>query len=259
MIKTTKSLTIRVLTMLILCLFLLPSSLVKAETTTTTYVDDTADLFSDSEESTLTSKIIELKAKYNMDIVILTVPDRGYQSATGFINDYVDERCDKKELSEDLVIAFRDVNDRWLEIRGYEKAETYITENRANAIIDEMTDDIRQDHYYDGFLIFLDEVDTYLGVNPNPLTWTWVQLLIGLAIGGIITAVMVSHSSGKVTTTNRTYLDTQHSGIVAKRDTYLNTTVRRVKIESSSSSSGHSGGHSVSSGGRSSSGAGRRV
>ncbi len=223
------------------------------------YVDDQAGLLTSSEIETLNQKILSIQKKYDFDVVILTVPSRDTYSATKYINDYVDERMDHKEISENLVICFRDVEDRWLEIRGYEKAQTYITEARANSIIDEMTPDIRKDEYYDGFLVFLEEVDHYLGIHPNPLTWTWVQLLIGCVIGAIITVVMVSHSGGKVTTTNRTYFDAAHSGLVARRDTYLTTTVHRVKIQTSSGGGSGGGGRSISSGGRSSSGAGRRV
>lgn len=259
MIKYKKSLIACILTLILACLSLVSAKQAFASEEKT-YVDDQAGLLTSSEKETLNQKILSLKKKYDFDIVILTVPSRDTYSATTFINNYVDKRANNNEISDNLVICFRDVEDRWLEIRGYEKAETYITEGRANSIIDEMTPDIRRNEYYDGFLVFLEEVDHYLGIHPNPLTWTWVQLLIGLAIGGIVTIIMVSQNDGKVTTNNRTYLDAANSGLVAKRDTYLTTTVHRVKIETSSGGGGsRGGGRSISSGGRSSSGAGRRV
>jgi uncharacterized protein len=135
-------------------------------------------------------------------------------------------------------------------IQAYGKADTYITSNRIDTILDNMTSDFSQDLYFDAFLIYLEDLDTYLNKHPNPLTWTWVQVLIGLLIGGIITAIMVSNSKGKVTTNSRTYLDQENSGLVAKRDMYITTTVRRIHKPKPSSGGGGGTGRSHSSGSR---------
>ncbi len=234
------------------------SLLVNAAAVSSTYIEDDADIFTVNEEEILTKKMKSLQKKYDMDIIILTVDGLNGHSAKRYIDDYVDAHCDAGLLSEDVVISLRDIEDRWIEIRGYGKAMTYITDTRVDTILDDMTSTLRQDKYYDAYSIFLDDVDTFLGRHPNPLTWTWVQAIIGLVIGGIITAVMVSHSKGKVTTDSRTYLDQANSGLVAKRDMYITTTVRRIHRPQSSSGSS-SGGGGRSSGGRSSSGGGRRI
>lgn len=226
---------------------------VNAAAVTDIYIEDQADIFTPSQEEALTKEMKRLQEKYDMDFVILTTNGRGGYTAKQVIDNYVDFHCDLNILSEDVVISLRDVNDRWIEIRGYGKGETYITDSRVDRILDNMTPDLLADRYYDAYSVFLDNVDTYLNRHPNPLTWTWVQILIGLAIGGMITASMVYHSKGKITTHFRTYLDKENSGLVARRDIYIRTTVSRTKIQSSSSGGGRSGG------GRSSSGGGRRI
>jgi uncharacterized protein len=105
----------------------------------------------------------------------------------------------------------------------------------------------------------------------NVLYKTWFQLLAAIIIGVITVAIMASRSGGRVTTNNHTYLNEGNSGLVARRDDYISTSVTKVKrpepnnttnTTSHGSFSGggrSSGGGGVSSGGRSHSGGGRRV
>lgn len=96
---------------------------------------------------------------------------------------------------------------------------------------------------------------------------TGFQLLAAVIIGVIVVAIMASRSGGSVTTNNRTYLNEGNSGITARRDDYIRTSVTKVKRpepntnHNSNSNRGFrsSGGGGVSSGGRSHSGGGRRV
>lgn len=256
---TFKSIT-KIVTSLLLFAFIIGTVFhldplqVKAAAKSDIYIDDQADLFTSTEEDDLTSKMKKLQNKYETDMVILTMDGRNGLSAKQVIDDYVDAHCDDGTLSEDVVISLRDVSDRWIEIRSYGKAETYITNSRVDTILDDMTPELKADNYYDAYLTYLDDVNTYLGKHPNPLTWLWVQLLIGLGLGAIITFVMVFNTRGKITTNSHTYLDQQHSGLVAKRDMYVTTTVKRTHIPKSSGSSG-----GRSSGGRSSSGGGRSI
>jgi uncharacterized protein len=262
MIKLSKQKAFsRILTFLVLQVLILGAVVnlngvqVKAAAVTSTYIEDDADIFSDHEEEILTKEMKSIQKTYDMDVVILTVDGLNGQSAKGYIDDYVDAHCDAGLLSEDVVIALRDIDERWIQIRGYGKTMTYISDSRIETMYDDMTATLRVDNYYDAFSIFLDDVDSYLGRHPNPLTWTWIQVLLGLAIGGIITAVMVSQSKGKVTTDSRTYLDQANSGLVAKRDMYITTTVRRIHRPQAPSGGG-GGGRSA--GGRASSGGGGR-
>ncbi|WP_312369294.1 TPM domain-containing protein [Lachnoclostridium sp.] len=109
--------------------------------------------------------------------------------------------------------------------------------------------------------------DTQRQFVENVLYKTWFQLLAAIIIGVITVAIMASRSGGRVTINNHTYLNEGNSGIVARRDDYISTSVTKVKrpepnhtTNTSSSGGGRSsGGGGVSSGGRSHSGGGRRV
>lgn len=244
------------LVVIILCFAFLPASKVTAEEAPISFVDDGADLFTEAEESKLAEKIQKIQNKYDADVVIVTVEDRGYISATQYVEDYVDLNCDLDNFKENVTILFIDEADRFVEIQGYGVCETFINNNRVDSILDDIEDDLHVDSYFEACYTALREISNYYGSNPNPLTWTWLHALVALIVGAIVTIVMVANSKGKVTTTSRTYLDNEHSGLVAKRDMYVTTTVHRTRIQSSSSSGGRSGG-GRSSGGRSHSGGGR--
>lgn len=227
----------------LLCFSFLPDAKVLAESTYP-FVEDDADLLTDSEEKALSEKIEAIRKKYNADVVILTADDLGWRYTTQYIEDYYDTMYAQGKINENATILYIDISDRTLEIQGYGACEEFISPSRGDNIRDAMGDELHYNNFYEGYLIGLNKVSTYLGRNPNFLTWTWLHLLVALIIGTIVTIVMVSHSKGKVTTSSRTYLDQAHSGLTAKRDIYLNTTVRKVRIESSSSGGSHSSGRS---------------
>ncbi len=252
--RYTRSFTFLII--FILCLAFLPTTSVMAKEAPVSFVDDGANLFSEEEELKLSVKIQAIQKKYDADVVILTVEDRGPISSTRYVENYIDENCDLGRFKENVTILFIDKLDRYVEIQGYGNCEYFINNDRIDSILDDIEVDLHFDEYFDACTTALHEISYYYGLNPNMLTWTWLHAVVALIIGAIVTIVMVSHSKGKVTTNSRTYLDTAHSGLVAKRDMYVTTTVRRTRIQSSSSGGSRSGG-GRSSGGRSHSGGGR--
>ena len=85
----------------------------------------------------------------------------------------------------------------------------------------------------------------------------WVQLIAALIIGGIAVSVMAVKSGGVMTVNADTYLDSRYSGIRARRDDYIRTSVTKRKKPKPSEGGGSSGGGQVSSGGHSHSSRGR--
>ncbi len=238
----------------IMCLAFLPASNVMAKEAPVSFVDDGADLFTEEEELKLSARIQAIQKKYDADVVIYTVEDRGNISSETFVERYVNTNCDLGRFKENVTILFIDEFDRYVEIQGYGVCEEFINNDRIDSILDDIETDLHFEEYFDACSTALHKISYYYGKNPNFLTWTLLHALVALIIGAIVTFVMVSHSKGKVTTNSRTYLDTAHSGLVAKRDMYITTTVKRTRIQSNSS--GRSGG-GRSSGGRSHSGGGR--
>lgn len=254
MIKQRKSnyLTLMILFVLSLCFIPSVAVFAKANTPATEFIIDDLDLFTEEQEQTLNKKAKAIQDKYKVDVILITTDEVINSFVELYSENYYDEHYDrKKDISKDAVIIVRN-GYRYVYISGYGKCETYVSNNRIEKILDDMTPLHRQDQFYEAFCVMYDSIRHYLGLNPNPLTWTWVQLLIALAIGAISVGIMLYNSGGKVTTNNRTYLDLEHSGLVSKRDIYLRTTVQKIhRPKSNNSSSRSSGGHSHSGGGRS--------
>ncbi|WFR56938.1 TPM domain-containing protein [Anaerocolumna sp. AGMB13025] len=102
--------------------------------------------------------------------------------------------------------------------------------------------------------------DYYGEKDDNIFYNTFFQVAIAVIIGAVAVGIMAANSGGRVTVSNRTYLDEGHSGIVATRDDYIRTTTTRVKKPTNDNNNGggrSSGGGGISSGGHSHSGGGR--
>ena len=152
--------------------------------------------------------------------------------------------------------------ERWVEIQGYGTMEDIITYSRIDRILDDIQPLLSEGKYQEAITKFTEHVSYYLEhpnttLSKNNLFFQfWFQLLISLAIGGITVGIMAYHSSGRVTTNARTYLDSSKSRLVDSKDIYLRTTTTRVRKPQNNGGSKGTGGRS--SGGRSHSGGGRR-
>ena len=84
-----------------------------------------------------------------------------------------------------------------------------------------------------------------------------IAFLFAIVVGSISVCVMAINTGGKTTTHQGTYLTKDEPKVIAKRDTYIRTTVTKTrKPTNNDSSSGSSSGGGVSSGGSSHSGGG---
>lgn len=215
--------------------------------------------------------------------------------------DYLfDEELTLRE-SAALILVNMDENDRGVTIQGYGMMEDYLNNDRTEHVLDDIIPMFRAGNWKKGLSTFADEVlyyrnnekgvvkqgdsgwkpqgESYGGpsdyYNPNPEVLSWGNFwdkYLGKAFFGslilsaIIAAIIVSAQKAPKTSwkkvTQRTYLDTKHSGVTAKKDEFLyeNTTKTYSPVSSSSSSSGgrSSGGGGISSGGHSHSGGSRR-
>ena len=109
----------------------------------TPYVNDYADLLSDSEELELNKKLLAYKNRYGLDAVIVTT-----NSTNGmYISDYADDFYDYNGYGQDGIILVLDMNERdwWFSTKG--KGITYFTDYGIDTIIDDMLDDLKDGRY----------------------------------------------------------------------------------------------------------------
>ena len=257
------------------------------------HVNDNAGLLSTSEIEKLEKMCITYGEEAGIEIFILTHDDPNAEEPEKYIEDF------NQTLPEgDQVILLIDMNDRFIWIQGYGLAETYIHSKRIDEIYETMKTPMADGNYFEAFEIYIkksaaymqDDTDLnwdhdysagspqtgdvyydYYGNESDNLNdlWTswWFQLIVSLILAGSIVGMMAYHSSGKMTAGGYTYMDRNHSGLIGRRDQYLQTRVTKVRRpkENTTTSQGKGGGFNssgfrggVSSGGRShSSGGGR--
>lgn len=197
-----------------------------------------------------------------------------------------------------LLMLYMNPNDRSVEIQGYKNAEHAIHNQIIEEILDEIVPYLSNGEYvkalkeYGRLAAYYMNTEVippaaspspdYTRPNPpvtvpdynrpnpmpdyrgdyreDPFRNPFIQLAVSMVLGGIAVAVMASNAGGRVTTTNRTYLNEEKSALIAHHDIYIRTTTKRVRKpkpqDNNHSGGGHTGG-GVSGGGHSHSGGGR--
>lgn len=220
------------------------------------HVYDDAELFSQEETYSLEEYLKQTGEKAGVGIYVLTSDNSGNGTSDKYSEDFYDAGCDNKTIEIDAVILHIDMEERYVNIQAYGTAERKITDTIGDQILDYIVTDLTKGRYFRACKTFADKTEYYMNNVPFYLK-AWFHLIIALIVGGISVSVMASASGGKMTANASTYMNRAYTGIRARRDEYVRTSVtRRRKPESNGGGSSRGGGH-VSSGGHSHSSAGR--
>lgn len=259
-------------------------------------VYDNYGLFSETEVTDLENICNQYGEEGKVDIAIVTTDDLEGKTYKQYLEDFYDVAglgYDKEFGDTAIILISMEPDNHFVGIQGYGNAEYYINNDRTEHILDDITPLLKDSRFYDAMEKYAEEVAYYMneeeGVdasNPvgsedsgnyygessydGPSNYygeedsifynTFVQLGIAILIGGVTVLIMAINSGGRVTVHNRTYMDEQNSGVVARHDDYIRTTTTRVKKPSNNNGGGggrSSGGGGISSGGHSHSGGGR--
>lgn len=237
---------------------------VDASDATKQRVFDDANILQEDDLSKLEETAEVHSIDHQTDFIVLTT-DEGFTQAElkRYVQDMYDEQgygFDKKHGNTALLAL--DENSREVYIAGFYKAEKYLNNKRVELVLDEMMGALRSDNFYRAFDTFILTSSEYMQfsswVNPESiLLKSSFQFIVALILAGAIVGTMAYNSSGKVTTNLNTYLDTQRTKVLQKRDRYIRTTVTKTRKPKNNSSSGGGGGGGRTSGGHSHSGGGR--
>ncbi len=234
----------------------------------TVYLNDTIGLLTSKEAEEISDLLEKYSNDTGSDLIILTTntPLSRSEDKT-YVEDYFDAQYDAGLLKENATIFLIDMNTRFTVIQGYGTNEELINDDNIEYILDAVSPYLSSGDYYKACKEFANGVKFYLGspsyeYGHRPIYFNiFFQAGIALIIGAVAVGIMAYQSGGTMTTNNHTYLDEGHSGVVAKRDMYIRTSVSKVRKPQSngggSSGGRSSGGGGVSSGGHSHSGGGR--
>ena len=250
----------RIITLLLAVAVLISAAMIPASAGTTDKprLIDKSGKLTDDQEKEITSMLEEFSEDQKCDIVILLVDDLknpGF-SFDGTTADYADTFYDTNGYDKNgvlVLIVQKDENGkRTIYFSTSGKCKKRLSESEWNSIIDDVTNDIKNEDYYSACKKIAN------GVNDNltpSVKWYMLPLaiLIGFAIAMII--MLIIRSKLKTVAMQRGAANYIRSGsmvVTAARDTYLYSTVTRTKREKNNSGSHtSSGGGSHSGGGRS--------
>lgn len=272
-----------------------------------TRVYDYADLLTADEEADLELRYYQWGLEADTDIILITTTDMEGKSDQVYLEDFQDELYFTQDvLAENASLMLINMEDRVVTIQGYGDCEFWLSNDRIEYILDWVYEGLVDGDYFAAAESFGEQTAYYMNQDKGVSTeyepgqdygeayggpsdyygeslkeqYTLGEYLgmalsegfLGSAVLGVVGSsiaclIIAVNRKPKNTVQASTYMDNQNSGLAAKRDDYLRTTVTKVRKpkESSGSSSGSSrsggrssGGGGRSSGGRSHSGGSRR-
>lgn len=226
------------------------------------YIYDFAGLLSDEDYSKLSNLAKSLSVERETDFIILTTDKTGNLDVVQYMQNFYDEKglgYDKRHGNTAILTI--DMQNREVYLAGFYKAETYLDNERVELIRQKITPFLSAGQYYEASEQFIKLAHEYMGfkpgVNPeNILFKGQFQVVLSLIIASLIVGIMMFRVGGRVTVTANTYIDNNTSRLIDKNDTYIRTTVTKVKKPSTNnnSSGGFGGGGGITGGGHSHSG-----
>lgn len=256
-----KNIYFKALSVFIILFLFLPflSESVGAASSTKQRIYDDAGLLTAEEIMSLEEIANEFSIKQETDFIILTTKD-AEKDITKYMEDIYDEQAFGYDKAHgNTAILTMDMKSRDVELAGFYKAKTYLDNERLGLIRKKITQDLSNENYFEAFETFIVTADEYMeykpGVNPENIFFKWwFQIIISLGIAGLIVGTMAYNSGGRVTTNVRTYMDSNNTEILRRKDRYMRKTVTKRRKPSNNNRSGGSGGGGMTSGGHSHSG-----
>lgn len=226
--------------LIVLTLILSPAVLATAATSgDIQHIYDDAGLLSESELSDLENMCAEYSDKDDIDIVILTHDDSSAVDGEIYIENFVDNM-----QYLDSVVLLVDMYNRDVIVQGYGIAESKVNSDNATTLANDLSSYLSNEDYVTAFEKYIKRSDKYMNYDPLYLN-PFIQLLAAFIIGAVSVGVMAYNAGGKMTVGGDTYMDSNHSGLIGRRDDYIRTQVTRVKKPQNNGS----GGGGISAGG----------
>lgn len=208
-------------------------------------IRDNANLLSSSERNALCDKAKQIADEHKIAVVILTVDSLQGDETWEVCNDHFYNGG----YGEDGILLLISMEWRDWEIATYGSVVQQISDSRTENLFDAMADDLAEDSFYDGFSVYLTELETALS-EKSYVQNTGLQLTVSLGIGAVAAFITILVMRSKMNTVRpqcgaKNYMQQDSYNLTFHRDIYLysNTTrVRRTQNTGSGGSGGSRGG-----------------
>ena len=225
---------------------------------------DNADLLTDSEESTLLSKLNEISERQLADVVVVTADTLDGKTPMDYADDFYDYNGYGFGADKDGVLLLVSLEDRdwWMSTTGY--GITAITDAGIEYISEKFLSDLSDGDYADAFTTYAELCDDFFtqarsgqpydtGHMPKQPFNIARNLLIALIVGFVIALIATGVMKGKLKTVRfqsaaSNYVKANSMNVTESRDMFLYTHVDRGAKPKDTDSSSGSGTHTSSSG-----------
>lgn len=216
------------------------------------HVFDGADFYTEEEEEKLEEHCKEVSDEFDTDVIIATI--NGYSGPiTNAVVEIENARYGgkNKACANMLIVDIGSRDIRVESIEGPKKNDNWMKSKLCNYIYEDIAEYFTKKDYYEGSKEYLDLLEKYLPAdsdyNPKSIVYNpLAHLALAVIISAIIVASQVAGAGGKVTVSEKDYLQFGGDHNVDKRDIFLRKTVTKTRIQSSS---GGGGGRSGGGGG----------
>lgn len=226
------------------------------------HIYDNAGLLSEPEAVELEAYAAEQSRVHGADFIFLTTDSTDGKLIETYMGDFFDQWAVENN-QENAVLLTIDMGNRQVFLSGFGTAESRLDDGRIDMVLDRIVPYMQAGDYGTAFRETVATSNRYMeyrpGVNPDSIFLkTWFQAAVALLLGGGVVGAMLYNSGGRVTTSSRTYMDSDHTRVRSSEDRFRNKTVTRSKIpQNKSGGGGGFGGGGMTGGGRSYSGGGR--
>lgn len=214
---------------------------------------DKEDLLTTGEEAYLLDRLDEVSEAHRCDIVILTIDDIGTSTPTAYADDFFDYNGYGYGDSHDGILLLVSLSTRDRAISTTGKAIQVFTDAGLSHIESQFKPPLSDGNYAKSFNIFVDCCEKFLiqaengapydvdnmPVKPLSLYFIPLSILIGAVISFIVVNIMKSSLKSvnkQLTATN--YVRNGSMRITNQNDRFLYNNVRKIRRDTSSSSSG---------------------
>lgn len=219
---------------------------------------DFADLYTDSEETSLYNKVNSYIQSYNMDLVIVTINSNNKSSPQEYADDFYDYNNFGISSNRDGVLFLIDMQNREIYMSTTGTAIEMYNDYRINETLDSVYTYMSDEAYYEGTSNYINIIRDYASSgfpknnnssNSDGLPPIVTAMIISLVITIIVMVILINKNKlVRKATTAEEYLNKESVNIKRISDILISSNTTKHKIEHNSSSGGSST-HCSSSGG----------
>lgn len=229
---------------------------------------DMENLLKPDQQQALMQKLIKIEDKYNVRVVVMTVPKDAQTGSESGIKKFADETLNRNYRDEannngSIMLVVCPSARKWAVTTDNSMRERITDENGFPAIRDSIMSDLKDNDYNGAFNAYADKVDELLAYyeeegepwDPSK-EFSFMGLILGALISAGIAYLFVSHLRDNMSNVRHVseaneYLNRDSVNISRQSDVFLHTTrtvTKRAKSDNSSSSSGSSSSNGGGSG-----------